>query len=248
MRERPGQPITPGEGRLLADLAAQAGLVLHNVRLTAELQARLADLSAQAAELRASRQRILTAQETERRRLGNEIRAGAQRELEGTSSQLDEVERLLEDDVAAAAARLDTLTDETQRTLDGLRELARGIFPPLLADKGIVPALQAHTRKTAIPATIEVAPGLADTRFEPGVEAAIYFCCVEALRGVVGPATIHLTASDGGLGFAIDGAAALDGRMQGLRDRVEALGGSLEEPTPGRVRGRVPLVAGVVVG
>jgi signal transduction histidine kinase len=248
VRESARQPIAAGEGRLLADLAAQAGLVLHNVRLTAELQARLADISAQAGELRASRQRIVTAQETERRRLGSEIRVGVQRELEATSAQLDDVERLLPEDAAAAAARLDDLTAETQRTLDGLRELARGVFPPLLADKGIVAALVAHARKAAIQASIDSPAELATTRFDPGVEAAVYFCCVEALRGVNGSAAVHLAASDGALNFEIEGAAALDARLEGLRDRVEALGGSLKEDSPGRVHGRVPARALAAVG
>ena len=248
VREGPGQPITPGEGRLLADLAAQAGLVLHNVRLTAELQARLADLSAQAAELRASRQRILTAQDSERRRLGGEIRAGVQRELEATSAQLDDVERLLVDDATAAAARLEALTGETQQTLDSLRELARGIFPPLLADRGIGPALEAQTRKAIIPASILVDSSVAGARFDPGVEAAVYFCCVEALRGAAAPATVHLSAQDGALTFAVDGAAALGGRLQGLRDRVEALGGGLEAEGSDRLHGWIPTRALAEVG
>jgi signal transduction histidine kinase len=248
VRESPGQTITPGEIRLLADLAAQAGLVLHNVRLTAELQARLADISAQAVELRRSRHRIVAAQETERRRLGGEIRNGAQRGLESTFEGLDEVERLLNEGGDAAAARLDDLTAETQHTLDGLRELARGIFPPLLADKGIVAALQAHARKTAVTTSIDVPAELAGVRFDPGVEAAVYFCCIEALRTVGGPAAVHLSASDGVLSFAIEGAAALDGRLEGLRDRVEALGGSLKEDSPGRVHGRVPARALAAVG
>lgn len=248
VRESPGQPITPGETRLLTDLAAQAGLVLHNVRLTVELQARLADISAQAAELRASRQRIVAAQETERRRLGVEIRAGVQRELEATSGQLDEVERLLAHDGAAAAARLEALTTETQRTLDGLRELARGIFPPLLADKGIVAALHAHARKTATSAVFETSPELATTRFDAGVEAAVYFCCTEALRALDGPATVHLRASDDMLAFTIDGVAAANGHFEGLRDRVEALGGLLEEDSPGRLHGWVPARPMVIVG
>jgi signal transduction histidine kinase len=240
VRESVGQPITPGESRLLADLAAQAGLVLHNVRLTTELQARLADISSQAAELRASRQRIVAAQETERRRLGVEIRAGVQRELEATSGQLDEVERLLGEDGAAAAARLDALTTETQRTLDGLRELARGIFPQLLADRGIVAALQAHARKAAVDATIESPADLGGTRFDPGVEAAVYFCCTEALRAADGLATVHLMAGAGVLTFAIDGVATLDGRLEGLRDRVEALGGTLARSAAG-IAGSIPL-------
>jgi signal transduction histidine kinase len=248
VRENPGQPITAGEGRLLADLAGQAGLVLHNVRLTAELQARLADISAQAVELRASRQRIVTAQEGERRRLGREIRTGVQHDLETTAAQLDDVEHLLGSDATAASARLEALVHETQRTLDALRELARGVFPSLLADQGIVPALEAHTRKTTSPASIQVDAGMAGARFDPGVEAAVYFCCTEGLRGFEEPAAVHLAANDGVLTFTIDGAAALNGRLEGLRDRVEALGGALEEDTPGRVRGRVPARPLVMVG
>src|SRR2546428_11554659 len=248
IRESPGRPITPGEGRLLADLAAQAGLVLNNVRLTAELQARLADISAQAAEISASRQRIVAAQETERRRLGSEIRAGVQRELEATFSRFDEVERLLKNDTDAAAARLNALTAEVQRTLDGLRELARGIFPPLLADKGIVAALPAYARTTAQPAVIDTPYDLTTTRFDPGVEAAVYFCCTEALRAIDGPASVRLSSTEGALTFTIDGVATLNGRLEALRDRVEALGGSLQEDIPGRIHGWVPARPMVTVG
>jgi hypothetical protein len=104
----------------------------------------------------------------------------------------------------------------------------------------MVAALQAHARKSALLATVDVPAELAAVRFDPGVEAAVYFCCVEALRAVEGSAAIHLTARDGMLAFAIDGVAALDGRIETLRDRVEALGGSLDEETPGRVSGHVP--------
>jgi signal transduction histidine kinase len=248
VRENPGQSITPGEGRLLTDLAAQAGLVLHNVRLTAELEARLADISAQASELAVSRQRIVTAQETERRRLGGQIRAGVKRDLEATVAQLGEVEQLLTNDAATAAERLDRLTAETQRTLEALRELAHGVFPPLLADKGIVAALKAHTRKTPSLLSIEVPPDLVDARFDPGVEAAVYFCCTEALRGADGPASVRLLANNGALTFTIDGVAGLNGRLEGLRDRVEALGGSLAEKIPGRLDGWLPAHRMVTAG
>jgi signal transduction histidine kinase len=185
--------------------------------------------------------RIVTAQETERRRLGGEIRTGVQRELEATSAQLDEVERLMHEDAGAASARLDSLTGETQRTLDALRELARGIFPPLLADKGILPALEAQTRKTAVPASIHADPGLAEVRFDPGVEAAVYFCCVEALRRVESVATVEIGVIDGALTFAIGGVGALNGRLEGLRDRLEALGGSIKQDQSRQIRGRVPV-------
>jgi signal transduction histidine kinase len=182
----------------------------------------------------------VTAQETERRRLGGEIRTGVQEELETTSAQLDEVERLIHEDAGSASARLDSLTGETQRTLDALRELARGIFPPLLADKGIVSALEAQTRKTAMPASIRVDPGLAGVRFDPGVEAAVYFCCIEALRRVDTAATVEIDVIDGALTFAIQGVGDLNGRLEGLRDRLEALGGSIKQEQSGQIRGRVP--------
>ncbi len=248
VRKSPGETVTPGEERLLADLAAQAGLVLNNVRLTEELQARLVDLSAQATELRASRQRIMSAQETERRRLGAQIRSGVQRELEATSAQLDDVQQLLAQDGAAAAKRLDALTLETQHTLDGLRELARGIYPPLLADRGIVPALEAHARRAGLFASIEASPEFLATRFDPSIEVATFFCCLEALRGADAAVAVRLFITDGTLGFDVDGVAPANGRLEGIRDRVEALGGRLGQPTPGFLAGRVPLKTPELVG
>jgi signal transduction histidine kinase len=248
VRKGPGETISPGEQRLLADLAAQAGLVLHNVRLTAELQGRLTDLSDQAVELRASRQRILSAQETERRRLGAEIRTGVERELEATSAQLEEVEKLLAVDGEAAARRLDILTVATQQTLDRLREVARGIYPPLLADRGIVPALEAHARRAGLHASIEARPEFLATRFDPSIEAAMFFCCLEALRGAEAVVVIRLSITDGTLRFDVDGVAPVKGRLEGIRDRVEALGGRLGQPTPGCLAGRVPLKTPELVG
>src|SRR5256885_6967277 len=123
-----------------------------------------------------------------------------------------------------------------------------GISPPLLADKGIVAALHAYARKAALPATIHTPDDLTTTRFDPGVEAAIYFCCIEALRAVDGPASVRLSSSDGALTFTIDGVALLDGRLDGLRDRVEALGGGLEAQGSDRLHGWIPTRALAEVG
>jgi len=90
------------------------------------------------------------------------------------------------------------------------------------------------------PASIQIDAGMAGVRFDPGVEAAVYFCCTEALRGFDGPAAVHLAANDGVLTFTIDGAASLNGRLEGLRDRVEALGGGLTVDKDS-VIGRVPI-------
>ncbi len=220
-----GEPITPAEDKLLSDLAAQAGLVLHNVRLTLELQARLAEISARAAQLRASRQRIVAAQDAERGRLAQTIREGAERQLVSMGERVQVAEQELGRDPAKASATLDELTAEANRTLEALRELARGIYPPLLRDQGLPAALKAQAARMRIP--VEVTSDDVG-RYPSEVEAAVYFCCLEALRGTDQQASVHFSPKDDGLGFTIAGAGfALDAVLQDMEDRVEALGGRL---------------------
>ncbi|MGH2572683.1 MAG: histidine kinase, partial [Actinomycetota bacterium] len=167
-----GEPITPAEEKLLADLASQAGLVLRNVRLTAELRANVA-------ELRASRQRIVTAQDQERRRLERNIHDGAQQHLVALSMKLGLARTLVPRDPDRAHAILVELQAEAQDAMENLRDLARGIYPPLLAEKGLVTALEAQARKAALPVEIE---GDGIGRYPQEVEAAVYFCALEALQ------------------------------------------------------------------
>ena len=115
---------------MVDDLAHQAGLVLKNVGLSADLQARLD-------ELRASRQRLVSAQDTERRRLERNLHDGAQQHLVALKVKLGLAEMLLARDPAKAAATLDQLKRDADEALETLRDLARGIYPPLLADKGL---------------------------------------------------------------------------------------------------------------
>jgi signal transduction histidine kinase len=224
VRKRPGEPLTPGEQRLLSDLAAQAGLVLHNVRLAAELRAQFERLSVQAAELRASRQRIVTAEENERRRLEEQIRGGVERELESIKLQLADTHRTLGQDADEVSHRLERLTLATQETLDRLRELARGIFPPILADRGVVSALQARLRKDDRTITVEAASDFEKTRFDPEVESAVYFTVLEALRRATSSSAIRLSQQNGELRFSIDGLTP-NGEMLDSQDRIAALGG-----------------------
>jgi signal transduction histidine kinase len=241
VRKRPGESLTSSETKLVSDLANQAGLVLHNVRLTTELQSRLDEITGQAAQLRASRYRIVAARQTEQQRLEGEIRSGVQGGLESIKDELRRAEHLLALDPVQASAVLDGLTSETQATLDRLRELARGIFPPLLADRGLVPALEAQVRKGSVPVPIDADASLAAMRFDPGVEAAVYFSCVEALRRATNSTAVHLTAEDGGLSFSVAGLAPeSDGSLQASEDRVAALGGTVELRN-GTVTGRIPL-------
>jgi len=236
--------VRPGEERLLTDLAAHSGLALHNVRLTEELVSRARELAVQSEGLRVSRERLVTARDAQRRGLERDIREGPQRQLQEIRRELEAVEA---SDAAEVEERLDALTARANDTLDGLRDLARGIFPPLLADKGIVPALEAHIRKVGAHATVDATPGFELLRFDDDTEACVYFCCLQAIQNITRHAaralgTIHLdhgpnglavTVSDDGPGF--DPAAATRGMgLEIMQDRVDALDGDLVlASTPG---------------
>jgi signal transduction histidine kinase len=229
---------------------------MHNVRLTAELQARLEELTRQSAALEASRRRLITARDREQRRLERELRAGPQVQLSAIADMLQQAEQAIGRDPERAAALLDDLDQASTRTLETLRDLARGVFPRLLADKGVWAALGAHLRKLEAPVRLVGPPAMATARFAPPVEAAVYFCCVQALhdaagRSPHGPVIVRLEAGDGWVGFEVThqrrGPEPPDpgdglGRQQML-DRVEALGGTLlVRPAPdGGVEGRIPL-------
>jgi len=243
-----GEALTPVEEKLLADLAAQAGLVLRNVGLTAELLARLD-------ELRASRQRLVAAQDEERRRLERNLHDGAQQHLVALKVKLNLTARQTGD--ARLKDALTALQADTDEAIEALRDLARGIYPPLLADQGLAAALEGQARKSPVPVVID-ADGL--SRYPQDVEAAVYFCCLEALQNVgkysgASEAVVRVREEDGHLLFSVedDGAgfdeaeARRGSGIQNMADRVEALGGTLEvASSPGagtRVRGRLPIPA-----
>ncbi|HEX9095397.1 MAG TPA: histidine kinase [Candidatus Dormibacteraeota bacterium] len=234
-----GAPITPAEVKLLDDLAAQAGLVLHNVRLTAELQTRLDELTVQTGAIRASRQRLITAATTERERLERTVRDGAEHDLAALAAKLAGVEPLLDGDPQQAAAALERLTDGVQHTLDALRQLAHGIYPPLLRDQGLVPALRSQTAKSPLP--VEVVSSSVE-RYAAEIEAAVYFACLEALRRASGASRVSVTAVNGALHFAVTAPGSASDSLQAIEDRVEALGGRLEASAEG-IAGSIPVRA-----
>jgi signal transduction histidine kinase len=246
--KRQGESLTPIEQKLLDDLAHQAGLVLKNVGLTAELLARLE-------ELRASRQRLVSAQDNERRRLERNLHDGAQQHLVALKVKLGLAEAFAETDPARAKQLLAELKGDTDEALDTLRDLARGIYPPLLADKGLAAALEAQARKATLPVEID-ADGVG--RYPQEIEAAVYFCVLEALQNVqkyadAGTATVRLTEREGELLFEVED----DGKgfdpptqkkglgTQNMADRIDALGGALDlESSAGngtRIQGNVPI-------
>ena len=239
----PSDPMNPSKERLVRDLASQAGLVLRNVRLVEEL--------------RASQRRLVTAQDQERRRLERNIHDGAQQQLVALSVKTRLARDLTPRDPGKAAEMLTQIDAEIQKTLEDLRDLARGIYPPLLVDKGLGAALDAQARRSLVPTTVK-----ADTigRYPPELEAAVYFSCLEALQNVAkyadaSSATVTLTQSNGQLTFEVaddgsgfDPEAVRSGTgLQGIADRLSALHGELtirSEPGAGtRVRGRIEVGA-----
>ena len=240
-------PLRPAEAKLIEDLAAQAGLVLRNARLNAELMARLE-------ELRASRQRLVKAQDEERRRIERNIHDGAQQQLVALAVKANLAQSIARRDPEKVEQMLGQLKDEATDALENLRDLARGIYPPLLADKGLTTALRSQAGKSAVPVSLE-SDGI--ERYPQEVEAAVYFCCLEALQNIAkyaeasaailrlsdGSGTLAFEVTDDGRGF--DPASTGYGTgLQGMADRLDALGGSLEvRSTPGQgttVVGRVP--------
>jgi signal transduction histidine kinase len=237
----PNETLTPTERKLVADLAAQAGLVLRNVRLIEDL--------------RASRQRLVAAQDEERVRLERNLHDGAQQQLVALAVKQRLVESVLERDPPKARALMAELQAQTAEALETLRDLARGIYPPILADKGLEAALEAQIRRAAVPIELEAD---VPNRYPREIEAAVYFSCLEALQNVAkyanasrtvvrlndAPGWLTFTVADDGVGF--DAARTTFGTgIMGIRDRVEALGGELTiEPEPGggiRLSGSLPL-------
>jgi signal transduction histidine kinase len=224
-------PITSAEEKLLTDLASQAGLVLRNVRLTAELRARLEDL-------RSSRQRLVAAQDEERRKLERNLHDGAQQQLVALSVKTRLASALVGKEPEKELAMLGDLQQGLGDALETLRDLARGIYPPLLADKGLRAALEAQARKAAVPVAIEP-NGIG--RYTQEIEAAVYFCTLEALNNVAKYAEatsvqVGLADAGGELQFRIvDDGRGFDTSvtdygtgLQGMADRLDAVGGTLE--------------------
>jgi signal transduction histidine kinase len=244
----PGEPLTPTEEKLAGDLASGAGLVLRNVRLTEELLERLEDL-------RASRQRLVAAQDVERRRLERNIHDGAQQQLVALALKVRLARRLTGEDPTKANQLLEESERGLTEALEDLRDLARGIYPPLLADQGLVMALQAQARRASLAVEIEED---SISRYPQETEACVYFCVLEALQNAAKYSqaervTVRLAGDDGALRFAItDDGVGFDpqGRgygtgLQGMSDRLAAEGGELRvESAPGRgttVMGYLPL-------
>ncbi len=231
LTKRPGEGVSSADRRLVEELAGQAALLLANTRLRSRLSERLE-------ELRASRQRMLAAQDRARRALERDLHDGAQQELVALKVKLGLARTIATREGATRlATQLAEIATVADQAVDTLRDVARGIYPPLLESEGLAAALSAQGRRADLAVTaLDRAAG----RYPREVEATAYFCAVEALNNAVRHAhaehahieldatdsTLTVTVTDDGTGFDPD--ATLHGSgITHMTDRADSAGGTL---------------------
>jgi signal transduction histidine kinase len=237
VQEHEHRPLTTVEERLFEGLARQAGPVLRGARLRAQLELRRVELSARADELRTSRERLVDLQDEERRLLERDIHDGAQQHLVALAVNLRLAQTLAPRSPERADAILAGQEQAALDAVDTLGHLSRGIYPRLLADSGLAPALRQAVVNSPVP--VQVVPYDVG-RLAPPVETAAYFCCLEAVQNAAkhsGAATIRVelrdaggslecVVEDDGAGYDVWTTTAGTG-LTSMRDRVEAVGGTL---------------------
>jgi signal transduction histidine kinase len=236
--------------------AQQAELAAHNAQLGSALEASVAQLHSQAAELQASRSRIVAAADAERRRIEHNLHDGAQQRLAALAIKLSLAAELTERDAGQARNLLAELRGDVRETASELRCLAHGIYPPLLAESGLPAALSAAARWSTLPITVQATPL---GRYPAEIEATVYFCCLEAIQNACkhagdgatidlrvwdAGATLAFEVTDDGRGFDASG-RGLGAGFVNMEDRLRARRGSLRvQSAPGqgtRVSGQLPV-------
>lgn len=252
----PNEPLRGAERSLLEDLATHAGIALENARLSLDLEARAEELASRNEELRRSRERLVTVRDAQRRRLEQELREGVGAEIARIRDQIAFDAARVVADPEPVRLSLDHLSERTNAALDDLREVARGIFPPLLVDEGIAAALSALARRAASETRFSNGGIATAERYDPAIEAAVYFCCVQAVQNAQrhapgAPVEISLrhdgerlsfTVRDRGTGFEVERASEGEG-FQIMRDRMAAFEGEL---TIESARGQGTTITGTV--
>ena len=234
--------------QLLEAAVSFARIALDNERLAAEVTASLAEIDE-------SRGRIQAAADEERRRIERDLHDGAQQRLVALRIKLELAEELMREDPAKGLPRLHLLGEEVTDTLDEIRSIARGVYPSLLAERGLPEAL--HAAALRAPTQTRVSPDGVG-RYSQAVESAVYFCCLEALQNSAKHAPdasmvsidlhedgmLRFEVTDDGEGFDVHSHNGGTG-LTNMRDRIEAVGGRLElRSSPGRgsvVSGSIPL-------
>jgi signal transduction histidine kinase len=202
-------------------------------------------------ESRASRRRLVLAADADRRRIERELHDGPQQDLVALAVNLQLARRLVDVDPAAALALLDEIRRDVHEALDGARQLASRVYPPLLETGGLGVALRSAAAVLGVPVYVHVPVG---TAWPPEIAGTVYFCCVEVLErlGAGARATVTVREEGGELAFEIlneaadSGVTMADAPLARLRDRVEALGGRLTLASGSgrgtRISGSLPLV------
>ena len=221
---RAAGPLTADDEAVVVTFARQAALAVRNLRLTAELDR--------------SRARLVRAQDIERRRIERDLHDGVQQHLVALIGQAARVRGHLADETASAS--LSELQDGLHQVLADLRELAHGIHPSLLSDRGLLAAVEALAARSTTAVSVRADPDLRDCRFPEAIEGAGYFTVAEALANAGKHAaaqridislarsdqTLHITVRDDGTGF--DPTATVGEGLANLSERLAALGGRLE--------------------
>jgi signal transduction histidine kinase len=255
-RSPAAEPFDEQADSVLAELARQVGLALRNVRLDSDLQRSLGELRRQAEELRLSRARVVAAADAERRRIERDLHDGAQQHLVALEANLGALGALVGSDLGRAKAIIGELRAAAREAMQDFRDLAHGIYPPLLQDRGLPEALANAARRASIPTRVRAS---ARRRYQSEIEATVYFCCLEALQNAAKHAgdrarvTIRLYEEEGALLFEVaDDGVGLDpaqttfgAGLTNMRDRLEAIGGGLRIESNvdqgSRVVGTIPL-------
>ncbi len=252
-------PFDESDDQALTELARQVGLALHNVKLDSALQESLDEVQRQADELRASRARIVEAGDAQRRRIERDLHDGAQQHLVALAVNVNLVRQIADSDPDTAKSMLEQIGKDLQEAVQELRNLAHGIYPPLLMDRGLTEALSAAAGRAALPTGVD-ADGIG--RYPQLVEAAVYFCVLEALQNAAKHAgdgaqamvkvwedesALHFEVRDDGAGFDLATGVHEGHGFVNMGDRVGAIGGTISvESAPGKgtaILGRIPLTA-----
>jgi signal transduction histidine kinase len=235
--------------RFIEAAGAAGAIRFRNAQLAADLRASVADLAE-------SRARIVETADAERQRIEHSLHDGAQQHLVGMRLRLEQAAELVRQDPESGMRLLSDIGRQMDEALEDVRNLAKGVYPPLLPEHGLAEAISSVNRRSPWPASLD-AGGIG--RYPADTEAAVYFCCLEAIQNITkhaGPAVggairlwddgdrLHFEVSDEGLGFSQDAFVPGQGLMN-MRDRMEAAGGILGvNSRPGRgtvVRGSVPI-------
>jgi signal transduction histidine kinase len=254
-RAQKGESLAAEVDVTLEETARELGVALNKARLDSSLQDSLERLRQQAAELQASRGRLVAAADAERRHIERNLHDGAQQHLVALSVKVRLLEQFAERDPERAKSLMNQLQDDVKSAIEELRSLAHGIYPPLLSSAGLGEAMSAASRRALLPAIVE-ADGVG--RYAPEIEAAVYFCCLEALQNAAKYAgagasvrvriwqdadALLFEVSDDGGGFETSRQAEGAG-LTNMRDRLGAVGGTLRVESDGhgtRIQGVVPI-------